>query len=93
MSTEFLGEGMRVPPLLTRIQYIAVPVKGVPKQSIDREKMIELISIMQANSKLTIKELVATAVQKDIFESAEKAPHESTVFRALKRGGLFEVEL
>ena len=26
MSTEFLGEGMRVPPLLTRIQYIALPV-------------------------------------------------------------------
>ena len=35
-------------------EYMAVPVKGgVPKQSINREKMIELISIMQANPKLT----------------------------------------
>jgi transposase len=70
-------------------QFMAVPVKGgVPRQSINREKMMELISIMQANPKLTIKALVVIAVQKGIFESAETAPHQSTIYRCLRRAGL-----
>ena len=50
--------------------------------------MVELNSIMQSNLKTTIKEMIAKAVEQSFsFESIEKSPDLSTVYRALRKVG------
>jgi transposase len=68
--------------------FIAVPVKTKPRDKIDRDKLIQLVEMMENNPKTTLKELIGRAVEKGVFTSKESAPHISSVHRALVRIGM-----
>jgi transposase len=66
--------------------YTAVPAKRGSKGRINREQLVRISQIMQANSKTTLEELAEKAVEEGIF-TAECLPDTSTIYRALRRVG------
>jgi transposase len=67
--------------------YIAPPLNKTQRESINREALLKLSKLMKKTPTTTLKELMASAVEEGIFESAETAPDISTLHRALTRVG------
>ena len=67
--------------------YVATDLQRVPKQSIDRQQLLDLSEIVRKSPKISLRELRQQSIEDGIFDSSDSAPDKSTIFRRLKTLG------